>query len=109
MMKKKVVLNGKGNNLGILQGKVTVFTSSNSELPSGGIMVIRSSKVVYFSELMKAKGVIADTGGLLSHLAIHSLELGIPGVFGTNTGTKTLQDGDIVEIDSFSGQIFLIQ
>ena len=48
----------------------------------------------------KAIAVVADEGGLLSHGAIVCRERGIPCVLGTETATKSLREGEIVEVDA---------
>jgi len=48
----------------------------------------------------KALAVVADEGGLLSHAAIVCRERGIPCVLGTESATRVLSDGEIVEVDA---------
>lgn len=48
----------------------------------------------------KAIAVVADEGGLLSHAAIVCRERGIPCVLGTESATRVLSDGEIVEVDA---------
>ena len=57
----------------------------------------------YIFAMRKASAVITDTGGLTSHAAIVSRELGIPCIVGTKAATKILKDGDMVEIDVATG------
>ncbi|MFH1438963.1 MAG: PEP-utilizing enzyme [Candidatus Woesearchaeota archaeon] len=58
--------------------------------------------------MKKASAIITDEGGLTSHAAIMSRELGKPCIIGTKTATKVLKDGDVVEINSESGVIRII-
>ncbi|WP_269432585.1 putative PEP-binding protein, partial [Haloferax profundi] len=46
-----------------------------------------------------------DEGGMTSHAAIVSRELGVPAVVGTGDATSTIDDGDIVTIDGDKGTI----
>ena len=48
----------------------------------------------------RAIAVVADEGGLLSHAAIVCRERGIPCVLGTESATRVLSDGEIVEVDA---------
>lgn len=48
----------------------------------------------------RVAAIVADEGGLLSHAATISRELGIPCVVGTGAGTRTLKDGQMVEVDA---------
>jgi pyruvate,water dikinase len=59
--------------------------------------------------MKKAKGIITDEGGMLSHAAIVSRELGLPCVVGTVKGTRVLKDGDLVEVDADKGIIKVLK
>jgi pyruvate,water dikinase len=48
-------------------------------------------------------------GGLMSHAAIVSRELGIPCIVGTKIATKELKDGDLVEVDADKGIVRKIE
>jgi phosphohistidine swiveling domain-containing protein len=50
-----------------------------------------------------AKGIVTDEGGITSHAAIVSRELGIPSVIGTIYATRVFKDGDLVELDADHG------
>jgi phosphohistidine swiveling domain-containing protein len=50
--------------------------------------------------LLRAAAVVADEGGLLSHAAIVCRERGLPAVLGTEKGSTTLVDGQVVEVDA---------
>lgn len=52
----------------------------------------------------RVAAIVADEGGLLSHAATISRELGIPCVVGTETGTRALKDGQMVEVDATKEQ-----
>jgi len=48
---------------------------------------------------------VTDQGGMLSHAAIISRELGVPCIVGTVNATKVFKDGDMVEVDADKGII----
>ena len=48
-------------------------------------------------------GVVADSGGALSHCAIVAREYGLPCVVGTRTGSRTIPDGARITIDGGQG------
>ena len=56
-------------------------------------------------KLAKAITIVTDEGGLTSHAAIVSRELGIPCILGTKVATKVLKDGDLVEVDAEKGVV----
>ena len=49
--------------------------------------------------------LVTDAGGILSHPAIASRELGIPAVVATRKGTSTIPDGQIVHVDGKTGVV----
>ena len=54
----------------------------------------------YVPAIIRAKAIVCDEGGILSHAAIVSRELGIPCVIGTKIATKVLEDGDLIEVNA---------
>jgi pyruvate,water dikinase len=56
--------------------------------------------------MRRAAAIVTDEGGLTSHAAIVSRELGVPAVVGTKHATKTLTDGELVTVDGERGVIF---
>jgi len=56
----------------------------------------------------KAAAIVTDKGGLTSHPAIVSRELGIPCVVATKTATQVLKDGIKVKVDGAKGEVYLI-
>jgi len=55
--------------------------------------------------MKQAAGLVTDEGGMTSHAAIVSRELGVPAVVGTNDATARLQDGQRVTIDGERGTV----
>ena len=55
--------------------------------------------------MKKAAAIVTDEGGLTSHAAIVSRELGIPCVVGTKISTKIFKDGDLVEVNANHGSV----
>jgi len=86
-------------------GKVRVLLSSrdHGKMKKGEILVAPMTSPDYILAMRKAKAIITDVGGLMSHAAIVSRELGVPAVVGTKVATKVLKDGDRVEVDAKNG------
>ena len=61
----------------------------------------------YMDIIKKAKAIITDEGGVLSHAAIISRELKVPCVVGCKKATKVLKNGDLIEINK-RGEIKLL-
>jgi len=55
----------------------------------------------------KCRGIVAETGGLLSHLAIVAREQGFPLVLQARDATQLIAEGDLLRIDA-AGKIFPI-
>jgi len=75
----------------------------------GDILVAEATVPDYVPAMRKAGAIITDLGGLTSHAAIVSRELGIPCIIGTKIATKVLKDGDFVEVDANKGIVKIIK
>ncbi len=53
-----------------------------------------------------ASGIVTDEGGITSHAAIVSRELGIPAIVGTKEGTKVIKDGEEITVDATRGVVY---
>lgn len=53
--------------------------------------------------MKKAAAIVTDQGGMTSHAAVVSRELGIPCIVGTKYATSAFKDGDKVEVDANEG------
>ena len=56
-----------------------------------------------------AEGILTARGGMTSHAAIVSRELGIPCIVGTRIATEVLKDGQLVEVDANKGIVRIIK
>ena len=52
-----------------------------------------------------AAAIVTDEGGITSHAASVSRELGIPCIIGTKIATEVLKDGDLVEVNANHGWV----
>lgn len=59
--------------------------------------------------LLNAKGIVCETGGLTTHAAIISRELGIPCVMSAKNILDAVRDGQIIEIRADSGQVLVYE
>jgi pyruvate,water dikinase len=66
--------------------------------------VIPYSDVSWTTLFHKVKGIISESGGMLSHCAIIARECKIPAVVSVK-GALNLKDGSNVSIDGDSGEI----
>lgn len=74
-------------------------------LRSGEILVCPYTNPSWTPLFQRAAAVVVDLGGIGSHAAIVAREYGIPAVMGTGSATRTLVNGQLVEVDGSTGRI----
>lgn len=79
------------------------------DFETGMILVAPETTPDYIALMKQAAAIITDKGGITSHAAIVSRELGIPCITGTNIATRVLHDGDFVEVDAVNGIVKIIK
>lgn len=92
-----------GVSKGKAQGKL-ITESQISQYP-GGILytkILSPDLTKYFSQI---KGIVSESGGLLSHLAIMAREKGIPVVVNFDISHAEIKIGDFIEIDGEAGVV----
>ncbi len=100
-------LHGQCACLGKVTGKVKIIMgpADSHKMMQGDILVSIATDPDIVPAMKKAAAIITEQGGVTSHAAIISRELGIPCVIGTKVATKWLKDGDVVEVDATNGII----
>ncbi len=100
-------LKGVGASSGTATGTARVVRSlaEASRLAPGDIMVCEMTLPPWVPLFSLVAGVVADTGGIMSHCAIVAREYGVPAVVGTLTGTTTIADGATVTVDGDRGVV----
>ena len=104
-------IKGMSASKGTAQGRV-VIVKGVKDLPNinkGDVLVAVTTHPDYVPAMQKAVAIVTDEGGVTSHAAIVSREFGIPCIVGTKTATKTLNDGDYVEVDGSNGMIKILK
>ncbi|MBI2079247.1 phosphoenolpyruvate synthase [Candidatus Micrarchaeota archaeon] len=106
--KAKVLLKGLGSSPGIGMGKVKVLMSAKeiSKMEKGEILVTDMTTPDFVPAMKKSAAIITNTGGMTSHAAIVSRELGIPCIVGTSTATQILKTGQEVTVDGTHGMVY---
>jgi phosphoenolpyruvate synthase/pyruvate phosphate dikinase len=87
---------------GAYRGRVAIVTNHNEiyKVQPGDVLVSPMTDPYFVPAMVKAGAIVTDEGGILSHAAIVSRELGIPCIVGTGVATSTLKDGMIVDVDA---------
>lgn len=100
-------LKGMTAHSGIVRGKAKIVMSprEGSKVMDGDILVATMSTPDFLPAMMRAAAFVTDIGGITSHAAIVSREMGKPCVIGTKIATKVLKDGDFIEVDATKGVV----
>ncbi len=104
-IKGKVLLKGLAASPGIGAGKVRIVKSVKDvgKVRKGDVLVAWMTSPDMVPAMRKASAIVTDSGGVTSHAAIVSRELGIPCVVGTGNATKKLKEGQLVTVDGGKG------
>lgn len=96
---------------GIIQGraKICLDKSDIGKVERGDILVANFTTPDFVPAMEKAAAIVTDQGGLSSHAAIVSRELGVPCVIATKEGTRLIKNGDLLEVDAKSGIVKIIE
>ena len=105
----KVLMKGMGIGNRVGTGRVIIGNSEEDLLAifeDGDILVCRATYKDMVKFMERAGAIITEEGGLTSHGAIVGLNLNKPTVVGVDGATSELSNGDIVTVDSTTGQIY---
>jgi phosphoenolpyruvate synthase/pyruvate phosphate dikinase len=89
--------------------RIALQPSEAHTLKEGEILVCPMTNPDYVPAMKRASAIVTDEGGLLSHAAIMSRELGRPCVIATKIATKILKTGDLVEVNANNGVVKIIE
>lgn len=102
---KAITVRGTVASQGRATGKAKLVTEVEdiTKVNKGDIIISPMTYPKLMPAIIRAAGIITDFGGILCHAAIISREFGIPCIVGTKKATKVFKDGDLVELDAYSG------
>jgi pyruvate,water dikinase len=99
-------LKGIGCCPGIVRGPVRVIRDPrNAQIKHGEILVAERTDPGWILLFPAAAAILVERGSLLSHSAIVAREMGIPAVVSIPALTKTLLDGEWVEMNGSLGTV----
>ena len=103
----EVLVSGLGSAPGVVSGAVRIVTKLDhlDQVAEGDIIVTEMTMPDMVPAMKRAVGIITDEGGMTSHAAIISRELGVPAVVGTGDATRTLSNGQMVTLDGSKGTV----
>jgi phosphohistidine swiveling domain-containing protein len=95
---------------GVAEGPALVLEEPRVEgpLPAGYILVCPATDPAWYPLFLQARGLVLETGGVLSHGAIAARELGLPAVAGLPQIHQRLRSGQRLRIDGGTGQVQLL-
>ncbi len=104
-------IRGLSASTGKAKGVVRVVNSSTeiNKVNDGDILVAVMTRPDYVPAMKKAAAIVTDEGGITSHAAIVSRELGIPCIIGTKVATSVFKDGDLVQVNANHGWVRKVQ
>lgn len=97
---------------GLAVGKAHIILDVEklSEFQQGEVLITEMTAPEWVPAMRKAAAIVTNSGGLTSHAAIVSRELGIPCIVGTTSkgkpATQAIPDGEIVTVDSKLGIVY---
>jgi pyruvate,water dikinase len=109
IVEKPPILKGLPASPGVAIGKVKVcltIEEARQKLEKGDILVTKFTSPDWVPFMKIASGIITSEGGVVSHAAIVSREIGIPCIVGATEALNVLKDGMIVTLDSREGFVY---
>ena len=103
----KVLITGRSVGEKIASGIVRVINNVEhlDQFRDGEVLVTDKTDPDWEPIMKKATAIVTNRGGRTCHAAIVSRELGVPAIVGTEHGTETLKDGDVVTVSCAEGDI----
>lgn len=105
-----VLVRGLPASPGTASGVARVVLSLDSrearEFKEGDILVTRMTDPDWVPLMKKAAAIVTDEGGMTSHAAIVSRELGIPAVVGTKNATSVIKGGTLITVNGSLGVVY---
>ncbi len=107
-LKGEVVLTGFNASPGIAFGKIKIVKSLEDlqKINQGDVLVTKMTNPDMVVTMQKASAIVTDEGGITSHAAIVSREMGIPAVVGTEEATIKLKEGEVITVNGFTGKVY---
>ncbi len=104
----EAILQGLGASPGVASGPVKIIRGVEDleKVQKGDVLVAQMTNPDYVPAMQRAVAIVTDAGGITSHAAIVSREMGIPAIVGTKEATAKLKDGDLITVDGHAGKVF---
>jgi pyruvate,water dikinase len=103
-------VSGIGASPGVVTGRARIVRGLEEadDLQEGDILVCPSTSPPWTPYFAVVRGIVTNSGGVLSHAAIEAREYGIPAVVGTLRATDLIPDGATVTLDGAAGTVTIL-
>ena len=104
--KGEVITTGEAIGSKIASGYARLLASPDEadKLQTGDILVTEITSPDWDPILKKVAGIVTNKGGRTSHAAIIARELGAVAIVGTENGTQTIKDGELITLSCAEGK-----
>jgi len=102
-------LRGIPGSAGRVRGRARVVRDPSSiqgKLTREDILIVPFMDIGWTPLFANIGGIVAETGGQLSHSAIVAREYGLPAVVSVERATRIINDGDWITIDGSTGRVY---
>ena len=102
------LVRGLGASPGTASGVARILRSpgERERLAEGEVLVAAMTTPDWVPLMRRSAAIVTDGGGMTSHAAIVSRELGIPCIVGTRNATAVLRDGGEVTVEGGEGAVY---
>jgi len=103
-------LNGIPGSAGRARGRARIVRDPSlidAALTRDDILIVPFMDTGWTPLFASIGGIVAETGGQLSHSAIVAREYGLPAVVSVERATRMLDEGDLITIDGSTGRVYL--
>ncbi len=105
---RRELVRGLSASPGAAAGRVRIVRQREDadRLEQGEILVATMTSPDWVPYMKRAAAIVTDGGGVTSHAAIVSREMGLPCIVGARHATTLLKDGMEVTVDASAGRVF---
>ena len=103
-------LSGTIASRGIHEGRARIVVGDYDfgRIAHGDVLVTSTHSEAFNAVVGRVGAIVADTGGMLSHLSIVSREMGIPCIVSCKNATAGIPEGALVRVDGDSGLVTVL-
>lgn len=95
----------KGSAKGI--AKIVKTVEDVKKVSKENVLIAEKTTPFFMPAMLKAKALVTEEGGYLSHAAIFSREIGLPCIVKVSNLLKEVKNNDIIEIDESGFEVVI--